>query len=632
MKPQINEKSRRIAENKQKQNDIIIPIYEKLYSGKSKNGYKFQKSQSPNPKEIVAVELKKENDSKNSDNEKYFIPQISERSKMILRIDNIDNILYKDAVRRMQKNEINKLETNNEELSKLVNSKQNLIYMEKHFNKNFKKVSKKYFGKNGKLELEEVKAILQNLGLIKESQEDENYLLDIWSILGGNENSYILDEHLKYLLKIILRIELSNSILKCSSPSINSANCKLNLNISQDEIKKLQMHFAGLNINKNVYLIKDENECIKNSILKTQRNKPNILKNSSELANKAINKLIEQSQSDDSCFPLFHESQKSQNSIMDIHEIMKLHQKVKENKIMKQKEEMERKICDECTFSPRINETSNILNSKNQFSARYLEKKKLIRIDRTADDKEFEKNKEKCTFKPQINSSKASPNRIKECGMPKNFEKVIERLKKGNEEKQKFIHSNERFEGTTCLKLDITSNKFINIFKNSNNLNKTKSPSMNCKGELNKLNPSKKLNKKLIKTHNKSKNSNLNISSNFSNSRTIDEEGKDKQKKLVEFQKKLLCDILSKGQNSPQNKSCASIKKRNPILFLEVNIGENKSERIVIYEGDSAEKLAKDFSQKHNFDEIKKEKLLKAIKSHITKILSSIEEERQCVE
>jgi hypothetical protein len=38
-------------------------------------------------------------------------------------------------------------------------------------------------------------------------------------------------------------------------------------------------------------------------------------------------------------------------------------------------------------------------------------------------------------------------------------------------------------------------------------------------------------------------------------------------------------------------------------LFIDINLGEESSERIVVYEGDSAKELAKKFCEKHNLDD-----------------------------
>ena len=67
--------------------------------------------------------------------------------------------------------------------------------------------------------------------------------------------------------------------------------------------------------------------------------------------------------------------------------------------------------------------------------------------------------------------------------------------------------------------------------------------------------------------------------------------------------------------------------ERNPLLFVDVNLGPGRSERIVVYEGDTAEQLADDFTKKHGLDENLKEKLVKLLENQIAGLLARIDEE-----
>lgn len=46
-----------------------------------------------------------------------------------------------------------------------------------------------------------------------------------------------------------------------------------------------------------------------------------------------------------------------------------------------------------------------------------------------------------------------------------------------------------------------------------------------------------------------------------------------------------------------------SNEERIPLLFVDVNIGKDKQERITIYKGDNAEDLSREFAGCHNLDE-----------------------------
>lgn len=51
----------------------------------------------------------------------------------------------------------------------------------------------------------------------------------------------------------------------------------------------------------------------------------------------------------------------------------------------------------------------------------------------------------------------------------------------------------------------------------------------------------------------------------------------------------------------------------NPLLFVDVNLGPERSERIVVYDGDTAEGLAEEFTRKHNLNANMKIKLIQLL-------------------
>lgn len=48
---------------------------------------------------------------------------------------------------------------------------------------------------------------------------------------------------------------------------------------------------------------------------------------------------------------------------------------------------------------------------------------------------------------------------------------------------------------------------------------------------------------------------------------------------------------------------------KQPLLYVDVNLGPGKSERIVVYDGDTAESLAEKFANSHGLDYNMKGKL-----------------------
>ena len=64
-----------------------------------------------------------------------------------------------------------------------------------------------------------------------------------------------------------------------------------------------------------------------------------------------------------------------------------------------------------------------------------------------------------------------------------------------------------------------------------------------------------------------------------------------------------------------------------PILFLDVNLGKDRVERLVIYEGDDPFSVADEFCAKYELEERKKKKLAKVIKKQLDTLLTRIDED-----
>lgn len=63
------------------------------------------------------------------------------------------------------------------------------------------------------------------------------------------------------------------------------------------------------------------------------------------------------------------------------------------------------------------------------------------------------------------------------------------------------------------------------------------------------------------------------------------------------------------------------------MLYVDVNLGPGKSERIVVYEDDTAAGLAEKFAVSHNLDSNMKARLEDLLNSQITGLLEKIDEE-----
>lgn len=62
-----------------------------------------------------------------------------------------------------------------------------------------------------------------------------------------------------------------------------------------------------------------------------------------------------------------------------------------------------------------------------------------------------------------------------------------------------------------------------------------------------------------------------------------------------------------------------------------MNLGPGKSERIIVYDGDTAESLAEAFSLQHGLDPSMKGKLAQLLENQIAGLLEKIEEEQTSV-
>ena len=85
--------------------------------------------------------------------------------------------------------------------------------------------------------------------------------------------------------------------------------------------------------------------------------------------------------------------------------------------------------------------------------------------------------------------------------------------------------------------------------------------------------------------------------------------------------------VFDKKRNSQQTEEKSAVGSTSPLLFVDVNIGPDKSERIVVMEGDSAEGLALKFCEEHGFDKETEEKLTLLLQNQIANILTKIDEE-----
>ena len=64
-----------------------------------------------------------------------------------------------------------------------------------------------------------------------------------------------------------------------------------------------------------------------------------------------------------------------------------------------------------------------------------------------------------------------------------------------------------------------------------------------------------------------------------------------------------------------------------PLLFVDVNLGPDQQERIVIYDGDTPVQLAQSFCKQHDLDEEMEEQLTTLLQQQMASILPKVVEE-----
>ena len=69
-----------------------------------------------------------------------------------------------------------------------------------------------------------------------------------------------------------------------------------------------------------------------------------------------------------------------------------------------------------------------------------------------------------------------------------------------------------------------------------------------------------------------------------------------------------------------------------PLLFVDVNLGQDEQQRIVVYEGDTAEDLAEKFCAEHQLDEETQKNLEALLEQQIASVLTKIDENEEDAE
>ena len=382
-----------------------------------------------------------------------------------------------------------------------------------------------------------------------------------------------------------------------SNPNINKENN--NNEFSKENIKKKQMIRASTS--NSVVQSYKSNLLLNKQKINDRNNRSNYL-NQTHNTETDNNKKQKRNKSNSSLrIEQLYLSNSKKKNFLEKEKEKYLEQKEKEEKI-------------NCTFKPKINSNAqyknNIIpidknnnnNNINEKRMDYLFKKGTEKIinkkDKTLDEIEVEKYKKELTFKPQINNINYEVFK-KNCNVENDYDiqKFNQRLLKGREEREIKESAFERGE--------FLIQNTRHLFENNNlNHNKTESNKNNNKRSFIQ-NSTNNLNKTPIRNQirSNSKNKNNKLNNSYINN---------KNNKL--------------NNNNKTNNNIKTCKE-NPILQIDINLKHGLKKKVYVYEGDTSESLAKNFSLENGLDDKMRKKLQNLIQQEMDKLLSRIDEE-----
>ena len=382
-----------------------------------------------------------------------------------------------------------------------------------------------------------------------------------------------------------------------SNPNINKENN--NDEFSKENIKKKQMIRASTS--NSVVQSYKSNLLLNKQKINDRNNRSNYLNQTHNTENDN-NKKQKRNKSNSSLrIEQLYLSNSKKKNFLEKEKEKYLEQKEKEEKI-------------NCTFKPKINSNAqyknNIIpidnnnNNINEKRMDYLYKKGTEKIinkkDKTLDEIEVEKYKKELTFKPQINNINYEVFK-KNCNVENDYDiqKFNQRLLKGREEREIKESAFERGEFLIQNTRNLFENNNLNHNKTESNKNYNKrSFIQNSNNNLNKT-PIRNQ----IRSNSKNKNKNNKLNNSYINN---------KNNKL--------------NNNNKTNNNIKTCKE-NPILQIDINLKHGLKKKVYVYEGDTSESLAKNFSLENGLDDKMRKKLQNLIQQEMDKLLSRIDEE-----
>ena len=277
-----------------------------------------------------------------------------------------------------------------------------------------------------------------------------------------------------------------------------------------------------------------------------------------------------------------------------------------EREIERHNKEMEEKELRLCTFKPKINTKFN-----GEISARWthltqeerielLYKKGIEKIqnktEKTKEENDYDKYKTECTFKPETHEVNYEIfDKKNSIYQDEDFCRFNQRLKVGRDEKEYKESFKER--GEVFMKRRLNSE---------------------CQDPLTRSQNTGNYSFVTNNVHKRSFQSNPNIQSNKKNNSMVGGVDKSDSIKQKEIFKKDSPVAEQKVEHDPNER---------PLLEIDVNLKHGVKKKVIVFDGDTSEKLAQSFASENGLDDKMKKKLQTLIQRELDKLLQKIPEE-----
>ena len=272
-------------------------------------------------------------------------------------------------------------------------------------------------------------------------------------------------------------------------------------------------------------------------------------------------------------------------------------QAITQAKIIQKSVENTQKILENCSFKPAV-----IIRPSSQPKVlKQYQKETKHRIAKNTEEIEFEKQKKECTFKPNL-AKNFKRNDITDEKLKRQQEKSIERIEKARIERNLVKNFKERgvpiknnvLQDIGNLSVSQINPELLKKYFGLNEKNERKNTLQSTISSTNKISPIQQPKYSPMKQRMKSKFFFFLICFEMINSA---EEGfytRVIQKEYDTLKEKFKSLATTDSDKAP------SILNLKPILFLEINLGEGRFEKISVYENTNPHDLAEEFAKKHS--------------------------------